>query len=845
MVFLGLDTSDLTGKLTDAEKKTKKSNEKMQKHLKAGFKYLATAAAAAAALAAAAFAKFVKDSVSEFITFEHKMNEVFTLLPDISKKGMGQMSKDAQEVARELGILPEEIIPALYQAISAGVPKENVMDFLRTAGAMSIGGVTDLKTAVDVLTTATAAYAKEGLTAEEASDSLFQAMKGGKLTITDIAETIGRVLPVAAELGIGTRDLNAAFAVLSKTQKPAEAITALRSAILAAGAATPEAEKLLDQMGLSSAQLAETLRGPNGIVNAFTMLKDASKGNNSTLRSLLGTKEGLLAVSALTANSGQAFAEALDAQNNAAGSTRLALDRMNTSMQRQLDIVKATFSVGLIRAGEAFSALFKSMGPVIQNLANRFADLDWSSFTEAMVRLGQKIGPAVMELAEAFGGLVQDLVNAGGGADLFANKIIELINTLVGAIEVLRLVTTIVTELNKLLGKTGSEGSASMKLITNKISGLVNPATLFLNVIKEILGAFKTLGPAIRAALTGDVFKFVGEIEKLLLKLAAIVEKIPMVGKDAAASIREGAKGIGKMGEEFRKIEERAANQNKQKEPKPTGPSFIEGMMQKKREEEAKKLEENRKALFALTKKPFWLTATIEDFRKVNEDILEKGRLAMVAQEIGPKQNLVIGSKAYNREEVIGALGRTPEEVMAMRRGMSKFQITQSDRRIKDAIEQYIISLENAGEAAQKNQDETDKNFFTMIQKAGGPSAELHRLMRSNLRTDKQRQEFDKRIVALYNKGVQINHQELMNKTREFFGGKIPSSKISLPSPLRTQPLPMLAQRPVGPPKPMPVKIDTQEMMKRMNTFYGTAIKDIQKSLKSIDHSLKGKFVNQ
>ena len=41
------------------------------------------------------------------------------------------------------------------------------------------------------------------------------------------------------------------------------------------------------------------------------------------------------------------------------------------------------------------------------------------------------------------------------------------------------------------------------------------------------------------------------------------------------------------------------------------------------------------------------------------------------------------------------------------------------------------------------------------------------------------------------------------------------------------------------------MKIDANDMLKKMNTFYGTAIKDIQKSLRSIDSSLKGKFVNQ
>ena len=200
-----------------------------------------------------------------------------------------------------------------------------------------------------------------------------------------------------------------------------------------------------------------------------------------------------------------------------------------------------------------------------------------------------------------------------------------------------------------------------------------------------------------------------------------------------------------------------------------------EAAAEKARRAELKAMQDS---LFALTKKPFWLTATLEDFKKVNKDILAKAKLAQATQEIGPKENLVIGTKAYNRAEVIGALGRTPEEVMAMRRGMTKFQITQSDRRIKDAIEEYIISLENAGKAAKERQDSITANFFKMVQKAGGPSQELHKIMRANL-TGKQREEFDKRMLALYNKGVRLNHQQVLRKTQEFFGKPMPSGMLS------------------------------------------------------------------
>ena len=335
----------------------------------------------------------------------------------------------------------------------------------------------------------------------------------------------------------------------------------------------------------------------------------------------------------------------------------------------------------------------------------------------------------------------------------------------------IRITLLLVTELNKLLGKTGDEGTQAIGSITEGMKGLLNPATMFFDVLKKILDAFGTFGPAIRAAFTGDVFKFVGELEKLLMKLANIVEKIPMVGKDAAASIREGAKGIGKMGEEFRKIEQQAANQKKQKEPKPTGPSFIDQMLAKKREEEAKKLEENRKALFALTKKPFWLTATVEDFRKVNEDILKKAKIALEGQTIGPLKDLKIGSKVRTRAEIIAATGMTPEQIAATKRTISIGEGKRFDERLSDMFSKFESAL----------------------------------------------------------------------KARTTQIASRPTISSILPMPQTGQPI----ARPVGTAKTPTVKIDANDMLKKMNTFYGTAIKDIQKSLRSIDNSLKGKFVNQ
>ena len=84
-----------------------------------------------------------------FVDFERSMNEVFTLVPGTSQDAMDAMTNNVKKFSKEFGVLPEKIVPALYQALSAGVPQDNVFEFLETAQKAAKGGVTDLTTAVN------------------------------------------------------------------------------------------------------------------------------------------------------------------------------------------------------------------------------------------------------------------------------------------------------------------------------------------------------------------------------------------------------------------------------------------------------------------------------------------------------------------------------------------------------------------------------------------------------------------------------------------------------------------------------------------------------------------------
>ena len=157
--------------------------------------------------------------------FENQMNEVYTLLPGISKTAMDAMTDDVLKFSREMGVLPSETVPALYQAISAGVPKENVFDFMTIASKASIAGVTELETAVDGITSVVNKYGSDVVSAQEASDLMFTAVKLGKTDFDQLSKSLFNVIPTAADLGVEFGTVTAALAAMMALGTPTSVAT--------------------------------------------------------------------------------------------------------------------------------------------------------------------------------------------------------------------------------------------------------------------------------------------------------------------------------------------------------------------------------------------------------------------------------------------------------------------------------------------------------------------------------------------------------------------------------------------------------------------------------------------
>ena len=423
---LTMDTSGFDKGLSGAQTELKGLGGKIQAN-SASLKKIGAGATIAGGAVVGAFGLATKSSVD----FEKSMSEVFTLLPNMSSDAKKKMSEDLREFNTEMGITSEDSIPALYQAISAGVPPDNVFEFLKTANQAAVGGVTDLETAVDGITSVTNAYGSDIVSAAKASDLMFTAVKLGKTNFEELSGSLYNVIPIASSLGVGFEDVTASIAAMTAQGTPtAQATTQIKAVLNELSNSSSATAKTFQE--LSGQTFAEFIASGGDMQGAFELMKTGADDSGVALADLFSSVEAKGAVMTLTGEAGaKAFATALDEMEASSGATEKAFDTMDDSASRSIDKLMAMFEEIKLEVGDVFLPILKDqILPIIKTILDKFEGMpDWmkpvivaiGGISAALVILG----PLLMALPA--------LVTAIGAAFtiLSANPIILVIGGLI------------------------------------------------------------------------------------------------------------------------------------------------------------------------------------------------------------------------------------------------------------------------------------------------------------------------------------------------------------------------------------------------------------------------------
>jgi len=278
-----------------------------------------------ATLGIGSVAALLVGSARQARSFSAALAEVSTLMADTS--GLEAFSDELKAIAVEFGKLPEAEAKALYQIISAGAEgAAEQIDILRASNRLAVGGITEVEVAADGLTSIMNAYGDAVGSSAEISDQLFATMKGGKTTITEIAASIGAVVPLASQLDVSLSEVLATVVAVTaggdSTSKAMRGLTAVLAAIVKPSS---EAAELAQELGIEFNSTGLAARGFAGFLEH---LVDKTGGSVDQLGILFAGTEALLPIMTLTGKGAENFAKALDEIANSAGSTEEAVRRM-------------------------------------------------------------------------------------------------------------------------------------------------------------------------------------------------------------------------------------------------------------------------------------------------------------------------------------------------------------------------------------------------------------------------------------------------------------------------------------------------------------------------------------
>ena len=413
--------------------------------------------------------------------FDKSMTQIKSLV-GVASAEVDKMGEAARQMAISTGKSSTEAADALFFITSAGLRGSEAMDVLNASLKAAAVGLGETKTVADLATSAMNAYGSNVLSATDATDVMVAAVREGKLEATELAASMGRVLPIASAMGVNFNEVGAAFAALSRTgTNAAEAATQVRGIFASLLKPTTDAENALKEMGLSSAGLRKSLK-EDGLLATLEVLKANFEGNDTAAQRVFGNVRALSGVMDLLGANVDTTRQIFDNMNKTQGTTAKAFQETAKSASFQL-------TAAINKAKESFAQMgaimLKTMLPLFQDIAAAVGKL-FNAFNN--------LDPATQKIALGFGALVVALPTI--------ITLVGTLTTIIGALlSPIGLVATALAAVAYVIYKNWAEVAPVVVGLYNQFVDLYNSSES-LRVVIGVLGAtFKSVFIGVKAQI--------------------------------------------------------------------------------------------------------------------------------------------------------------------------------------------------------------------------------------------------------------------------------------------------------------------------------------------------------
>lgn len=408
---------------------------------------------------------------------------------------IAQVKKEIREMSDLTGIAQTEISESVYEALSSDVDQTKVMDFVKSGINLTRAGFTDMATVIDATTTVLNAYGDQVTDVGKIHDIFVMTQDKGKITVDELGQSIGRVIPTAAAAEVSLEQLGASYSMLTaKGQNPQIATTNLNALLAELSTTSGKADKVLRKK--TGKSFKELTKNGSTLGDVLDVLNQGAIETGQSLNDMFGRSGGMAALT-LISEGKEAYNEMVAIMDNATGATIANAEKMAGPGQKMAQAWNKVKNV-MIDVGDIVVPTILPIIEGIGNLATMFSKLD-PQMQSTVVQYGM--------LAIAAG----PIISIVGGVISGLGKLVGLIGKLAGGT---KLLSAVGGGLKLLLGGVSLKFAA----IIGIAGGVIAIGQNLISNWGKIKAHAKELGGGplayLRAALssTGEMFAGLGDI---------------------------------------------------------------------------------------------------------------------------------------------------------------------------------------------------------------------------------------------------------------------------------------------------------------------------------------------
>ena len=145
--------------------------------------------------------------------YEKAIAKVGTIA-DTQEVPLGTLSQQIMELSNKTGIAANAIADDVYNAISAGQKTGDAVNFVTNSTKLAKAGFAESSQTLDVLTTVLNAYGMSADKVSTVSDMLVQTQNKGKVTVGELASSMGKIIPTANASNVSLEQLCACTSII-------------------------------------------------------------------------------------------------------------------------------------------------------------------------------------------------------------------------------------------------------------------------------------------------------------------------------------------------------------------------------------------------------------------------------------------------------------------------------------------------------------------------------------------------------------------------------------------------------------------------------------------------------